>query len=214
MRSDSRRVRRKAGPGRGTPPGHWSTGSVTLSLVDDIFDPPADWSRPCDSSDETQDRPEKLRPSRRRRLIRTDSRSRRRRSRRRDLRDVSLVVASTGYELLDRAGWNSQTQPVDASRVRGTATASGQVHHTMMRALPDRRSPPGSAKCDVPVVRRSPDSMTVTLCGRASGPLPTRPAVSDESLRPHKSAQKVAIGHPPADARRVPAERKGGCDGA
>jgi hypothetical protein len=38
MRSDSRRVRRRAGTGRGTPSGHCSTGLVTLSLLG-IFAP-------------------------------------------------------------------------------------------------------------------------------------------------------------------------------
>jgi hypothetical protein len=45
------------------------------------------------------------------------------------------LATSTGYELLYQAARNSQTQPVDAARMRGTAAASLPVYRKMMSVL-------------------------------------------------------------------------------
>ena len=65
------------------------------------------------------------------------------------------VVASTGYELLDRARWEQQNTACRCSADEWNRNGMGRVHHTMMRALTDRRSRPASQKCDVPVVGRA-----------------------------------------------------------
>jgi hypothetical protein len=64
------------------------------------------------------------------------------------------------------------------------------ARHEMMRGLPDRQSPLVVANCDVPVVRRSRDSITFTLLWQ-SQPLQTRSARSDECCVQRQGALKT-----------------------
>jgi hypothetical protein len=72
----------------------------------------------------------------------------------------------------------------------------------MMSALPDRRSRAGIAKCNVPVVRRAADSLTVTFCGTAAGaePAPAADGRLEKSGRKRFSGVSVALSaYPQAD---------------